>query len=87
VSTSHGVNVTLWCETSHYSCERHTMRVNITLYACDNQHRFVGVRSTMTSLVDFSNFVLFEMEDGLQVDAVYTIFLKIELIIGCCWAR
>jgi hypothetical protein len=63
------------------------MRVNITLYACDNQHGFVGDRSTMTSLVEFSNFVFFEMEDGLQVDAVYTVFLKIELIMGCFWAR
>jgi Reverse transcriptase (RNA-dependent DNA polymerase) len=28
----------------------------------------------VTSLVEFSNFVLIEMEDGLQVDAVYTDF-------------
>jgi hypothetical protein len=62
------------------------MRVKITLYACDNQHGFVGDRSTMTSLVEFSNFVLFKMEDGLQVNAVNPICLKIELIMGCCWA-
>jgi hypothetical protein len=30
----------------------------------------------VTSLVGFSNFVLSEMEDGLQGDAVYTDFLK-----------
>jgi hypothetical protein len=35
----------------------------------DEQHGFVGGRSTVTSLVEFSNFVLSEMEDGLQVDA------------------
>jgi hypothetical protein len=32
--------------------------------------------STVTSLVEFSNFVLSEMEDGFQVDAVYTDFSK-----------
>jgi hypothetical protein len=36
----------------------------------DEQHVFVGGRSTVTNLVEFLNFVLNEMEDGLQVDAV-----------------
>jgi hypothetical protein len=34
----------------------------------DEQHGFVGGRSTLTSFVEFSNFVFSEMEDGLQVD-------------------
>jgi hypothetical protein len=45
----------------------------------DEQHGFVGGRSTVTSLwgsLGFSDFVLSEMEDGLQVYAVYTDFLK-----------
>jgi hypothetical protein len=42
----------------------------------DEQHGFVGGRSTSTSLVQFSNFVLSEMKNGLQVDAVYTDFPK-----------
>jgi hypothetical protein len=45
----------------------------------DEQHGFVGGRSTvttLTNLVEFSNFVLSEMEDGLQVDVVYTDFSK-----------
>jgi hypothetical protein len=43
----------------------------------DEHHGFVGGRrSTVTSLLEFSNFVLSEMEDGLQVDAVYTDFSK-----------
>jgi hypothetical protein len=42
----------------------------------NEQHGFVGGRSTVISPVDFSNFVLSEMEDGLQVDAVYTDFSK-----------
>jgi hypothetical protein len=42
----------------------------------DEQHGFVGGRSTVTSIAEFSNFVLSEMEDGLQVDAVYTDFSK-----------
>jgi hypothetical protein len=37
----------------------------------------LGGRSTVTSLVEFSNFVLSKMEDGLQVDAVYTDFSKV----------
>jgi hypothetical protein len=43
----------------------------------DEQHGFVGGRSTVTSLVEFSNFVLSEMEeDRLQVNADYTDFSK-----------
>jgi hypothetical protein len=42
----------------------------------EEQHGFVGGRFTVTSLVEFSNFVLSEMENGLQVDAVYTDFSK-----------
>jgi hypothetical protein len=42
----------------------------------DEQHGFVGGRSTVTSLVEFFSFVLSEMEDGLQVNVVYTDFLK-----------
>jgi hypothetical protein len=42
----------------------------------DEQHDFVGCHSTVTSLVEFSNFALSEMEDGLQVDAVYIDFSK-----------
>jgi hypothetical protein len=32
----------------------------------DEQHGFVGGCSTVTSFVEFSNFVLSEMEDGFQ---------------------
>jgi hypothetical protein len=42
----------------------------------DEQHGFVGGCSTVTSLVEFSNFVLSEMKEGFQVDAVYTDFSK-----------
>jgi hypothetical protein len=48
-------------------------------YSCifsDEQHGFFGGRSTVTSLVEFSNFILGEMENGLQVDAVYKDFSK-----------
>jgi hypothetical protein len=41
----------------------------ITSFICpsfsDKQHGLVCGRSTVTSLVEFSNFVLSEMEDGL----------------------
>jgi hypothetical protein len=46
------------------------------LWISDEHHGFVGGRSRVTSLVEFSKFVLSEMEDGLQVDAVYTDFSK-----------
>jgi hypothetical protein len=42
----------------------------------DEQHGFVGCRTMETSLVEFFNFVLSEMENGLQVDPVYTDFSK-----------
>jgi hypothetical protein len=37
----------------------------------DEQHGFVGGRSAVISLVEFFNFVLSEMEEGLQIDAVF----------------
>jgi hypothetical protein len=42
----------------------------------DEQHGFVGGRSTVTSLVEFSNFSLSELVDVLQVNAVNTDFSK-----------
>jgi hypothetical protein len=42
----------------------------------DEQHGFDFGSPTVTCLVEFSNLVLSEMEDGLQVDAAYTDFLK-----------
>jgi hypothetical protein len=42
----------------------------------DEQHGFVGRRSTVPSLLEVSNFVLGDMEDGPQVDSVYTDFSK-----------
>jgi hypothetical protein len=42
----------------------------------DEQHGFVGERSTVTSLVEFSYFVLSEMKNALKVDLVYTNFWK-----------
>jgi hypothetical protein len=42
----------------------------------DEQHDFVAGLSAVTSLVEFSNFVLSEMEDGLQVNDVYTDVLQ-----------
>jgi hypothetical protein len=56
----------------------------------DEQHGFVGGRSTVTGLVKFANFVLSEMKDGVQVEVVYTDTfrrLSIERIMGCYWAR
>jgi hypothetical protein len=38
----------------------------------DEQHDFADRRSTVTSLVEFSNFVLRELYDERQDDTVYT---------------
>jgi hypothetical protein len=41
------------------------------------QHGFVKSRSSVTSLLQFSNFVIGEMEKGRQVDVVYTDFSRV----------
>lgn len=42
----------------------------------DSQHGFMKGRSTVTNLMEFSNFVIGEIEEGRQVDVVYTDFAK-----------
>jgi Reverse transcriptase (RNA-dependent DNA polymerase) len=42
----------------------------------DAQHGFLKGRSTVTNLVEFSNSVIGELENGRQVDGVYTDFSK-----------
>jgi Reverse transcriptase (RNA-dependent DNA polymerase) len=39
----------------------------------DAQHGFLKDRSTVTNLVEFSNSVIGEMENGRQVDGVYNV--------------
>jgi hypothetical protein len=46
----------------------------ICLSISDKQHGFVGKCSTVTSFVEFSYFVLSEMKDALQFNAVYKDF-------------
>jgi ribonucleases P/MRP protein subunit RPP40 len=40
------------------------------------QHGFFKGRSTVTNLIEFTSYVLNCMENGVQVDAVYTNFSK-----------
>jgi hypothetical protein len=42
----------------------------------DAQHSFVKGRSTVSNLVQFTNGVIGEIEDGWQVHGVYTDFSK-----------
>jgi hypothetical protein len=42
----------------------------------DAQHGFVKGRSTVSNLVQFTNGIIGEIEDGWQVDGVYTDFSK-----------
>jgi hypothetical protein len=41
-----------------------------------NQHGFMKNRSTITNLLEYASFVLNSIEDGNQVDSVYTDFSK-----------
>jgi hypothetical protein len=40
------------------------------------QHGFFKGRSTVTNLIEFTSYVLNCMENGVQVDAIYTDFSK-----------
>jgi hypothetical protein len=40
------------------------------------QHDFVKGRSTVSNLLEYSSFVLKSIEDGCQVDSIYTDFSK-----------
>ena len=42
----------------------------------EHQHGFVKGRSTLTNLTDYSNYLLKNIENGNQIDAVYTDFSK-----------
>jgi hypothetical protein len=64
-----------------------------------NQHGFMKNRSTITNLLDYASFVLNSIEDGNQVDSVYTAFDRVfhqllldEMSVGieparCMWLR
>jgi hypothetical protein len=41
-----------------------------------NQHGFMNNRSTITNLLEYASFVLNSIEDGNQVDSIYTDFSK-----------
>jgi hypothetical protein len=41
-----------------------------------NQHGFMKNRSTITKLFEYASFVLNSIEDGNQVDSIYTDFSK-----------
>jgi hypothetical protein len=41
-----------------------------------NQHSFMKNRSTITNLLEYASFVLNSIEDGNQVDSIYTDFSK-----------
>ena len=47
-------------------------KANISIF----QHGFLKGRSTTTNLVTYSNYILEKLEDGFQIDSVYTDFSK-----------
>ena len=42
----------------------------------ENQHGYVKGRSCVSNLLEYTSFILKSMEDGLQVDSIYTDFSK-----------
>jgi hypothetical protein len=42
----------------------------------ENQHGYVKGRSTVPNLLEYTSFILKSVEDGLQVDCIYTDFCK-----------
>jgi hypothetical protein len=55
-------------------CDRITTVIRPVI--SDTQHGFVKDRSTVSYLVQFTNGVIGEIEDGCQVDGVYTDFFR-----------
>jgi retron-type reverse transcriptase len=41
------------------------------------QHGFFSGRSTVTNLIEFTSFIIDKMEDGIQIDSIYTDFSKV----------
>jgi hypothetical protein len=41
-----------------------------------SQHGFVSGRSTVTNLIEFTSYIINNLENGLQIDAIYTDFSK-----------
>jgi hypothetical protein len=52
------------------------MYENLKGQLADCQHGFVKGRSTVSNLLEYSSFVLTSIEDGCQVDSIYTDFSK-----------
>jgi hypothetical protein len=57
-----------------------------------NQHDFMKNQSTITNLLEYASFVLNSIEDGNQIDSIYTDFSKAfdrvrhQLMLnGCLW--
>jgi hypothetical protein len=62
------------------------------LQLVDCQHGFVKGRSIVKNLLEYSCFVLKSIEDGCQVDSIYTDFSKafdslIKCVIVCSWIK
>ena len=49
---------------------------NLTSVICDEQHGFVPGRSTTTNLAVYHCFISAALDEGLQVDTIYTDFRK-----------
>jgi Reverse transcriptase (RNA-dependent DNA polymerase) len=52
------------------------MYKDLTRLISENQHSYVKGRSTVSNLLECTSFILKSIEDGLQVDSIYSDFSK-----------
>jgi hypothetical protein len=52
------------------------MYEDLRVHLADCEHGFVKSRWTVSNLIEYSSFVLKSIEDGCQVDSIYTYFSK-----------
>jgi hypothetical protein len=55
----------------------------------DCQHGFVKGRSTVLNLLEYSSFILKSIEDGCQMNSIYTDLPRplIRCVINCSWIK
>jgi hypothetical protein len=82
VEDYHGVAILSAIPKRFELLDHRTMYDNLKNLISVNQHGFMKNQSTVTNLLEYVSFVLNSIEEGWQVDFVYTDF-SIEYAINC----